>query len=167
MLETKQQYEHELQLRHELVKDSVIYYELNLSTGMIEEYLSQLSDVTSMESSVCISERIRTDIMENIFEEDQELVKNSIFSNALLRSYGKGKMSTVIEYRRFFPDKSVHWVRANATIMKKPYSDELLAFIYIRDIDVEKRSSRRLTILWRRKLRQFVCFIFRYRNFIM
>lgn len=158
LLETKQQYEHELQLRHELVKDSVIYYELNLSTGMIEEYLSQLSDVTSMKSSVCISERIHTDIMENIFEEDQELVKNSIFSNALLRSYGKGKMSTVIEYRRFFPDKSVHWVRANATIMKKPYSDELLAFIYIRDIDVEKKEQQALDYIMEEEI-EAVCML--------
>lgn len=139
--EIRQRYEHERQLRHELISDSVIYYELNLTTDTIEEYQSMVSDVPSMKSSARISDRIRKDILSRVAQEDRAAVRGTIFAEALRKADARGESSASVEYRRLLTDQTFHWVRARATIMKKPDTKEKVAFINIRNIDIEKKEQ--------------------------
>ena len=139
--EIRHRYEHELQLRHEMIHDFVLYYELNLTTGMIEEFLSKYSDLPSMHSAIPISEEIRQEILSNVAEENRALVRDSLFSESLLEAYNRGETNISIEYRRILENIGLNWVRANATIVKRPDTEETVALIYIRNIDREKKDK--------------------------
>lgn len=139
--ETKRRYEHELQLRHELINDSIIYYELNITSGIIEEFLSKYTDIPSMRSAIPINVRIRAEILENIAEEDKSLVERTLFSEGLLEAYERDENQIEIEYRRNLPGRGMCWVKTNVTIVRRPDTEELVALIYVRDIDREKKNQ--------------------------
>ncbi|MDO5572862.1 MAG: PAS domain-containing protein [bacterium] len=139
--EVKQRYEHEQQLRHELISDAVIYYELNLTTDIIEEYQSSLSDVPSMKASAHTSEEMRKEILTRVIPEDRSAVRGTIFTAALRKAAARGETSVSVDYRRLLSDQAFHWVRAKATIMKKPNVNEKVAFINISNIDMEKKGQ--------------------------
>lgn len=145
--ETKQRYEYELQLRHELISDCVIYYKLNLTTNRIEEYLSKISDVPSMKLSAVVDDQTREEILNNIAKEDQKRVRDTIFSKALRKAYERGKTDASLEYRRRLQDREMHWVRARASVIKEPSTNEIIAFLYIRDINLEKKNQMALNSL--------------------
>ena len=139
--EVRQRYEYEQQLRHELVSDAVIYYELNLTTDTIEEYQSSLSDVPSMKASVHTSDDIRKEILARVMPEDRAAVRGTIFVAALRKAAARGETSVSLDYRRILFDQEFYWVRAKAIIMKKPNVNEKVAFINIINIDMEKKGQ--------------------------
>lgn len=139
--ETKRRYEHEVQLRRELVRESLIYYEMNLATDMIEEYLSLCEDVPSMKSNMPLNELMRTEILRNVVEEDREKVRSTMFSDALKEAYKRGETNISLEYRRNIPGQGICWVRTNIALMKKPETEEPIAFLYVNNIDIEKKTQ--------------------------
>ncbi|MDO5111669.1 MAG: ATP-binding protein [Clostridia bacterium] len=133
-------YEHELQLRRELIKNAVNYYQLNLTTRVIEEYHSLYDDVAGMQPGVAVSETLREALLQNIAPEDKERVRETLFSDALLRAYDRGETSITLLHRRVLPGKGLRWVRSVATTMQRPNSGEIIAFLYTRDIDTERKD---------------------------
>ena len=138
---TRQRYEYEMQLRHELIKDSIVYYQLNLTNGMIDEYLSMYEDIPSMKIAIPIGEQMRQDILHNVAPEDRDRVRDTIFSQVLLEAYKSGKTSINLEYRRYLGEKGLCWVRTSIALMKRPDTEEIIAFLYVRDIDMEKKDQ--------------------------
>lgn len=138
--EIRQRYEHELQLRHELISDSIIYYEMNVTKGIIEEYLSKCEDIPSMKSGSMVSDIMGKEILANVDERDTEIVEHSIFTEHLLQSYADGRTNFSVEYRRRLPDQIYYWVRTSITIVKRPDTEDIVAFIYVRNIDREKKN---------------------------
>ena len=145
--EVKQHYEYERQLRNELFSDSLIYYELNLTTNLIEEYESRLSDVPSMFVSAPTSDEMRKEILSRIAPEYRVAVRETIFLHALRKADARGETNICLEYRRLLADQKMHWVRAKATIMNKPNTKERVAFLNITNIDLEKKSQLALDIV--------------------
>lgn len=138
--EILQRYQHEQQLHHELIKDSIIYYEVNLTSGLIVEYLSQYNDVEGMHTGQQSNDKIRDEILKNILENDWENVQKTLSLEALRKANRQGKHNIVTEYRRKLQDNSVLWVQANVTIMKNPGDTDVIAFVFVKDIDAEKKN---------------------------
>lgn len=134
-------YEHELQLRKELIRDSIFYYQLNLTNNKIEEYHSQYDDTKGMKSGVNTDEKIRENILGNIAPEDHGIIRDNIFSDAIKRKYKNGETSNSVIYRRKIPGKGYRWVRTEISVMEKPESSDLIAFLHCHDIDVEQKSK--------------------------
>lgn len=143
--EIRRRYLHEMQLRHELIKKSIIYYEVNLTTNKVEEYQSLIGDASSIGKNCTITEQIQREVLRNVVKEDQELVENSLLSEALLEAYNNGKTTYEIEYRRKMPQRGICWVNANVSIMIRPDTNQLVAFIYIADIDEQKKNMLALS----------------------
>ncbi len=138
--ENQLRYEHELQLRKELMKDALTYYQLNLTTGIIEEYHSQLNDTLTLRKNISISDDTRNDILRNVYEEDRDILKNNLFSYSLLEHFKNGKTNVTVIYRKLIEGLGVRWIRSVASIMERPNSGELLAFIYSQNIDTEYKD---------------------------
>ena len=133
-------FEHELQLRHELIKNAINYYQINLTTHVIEEYHSMYDDVPGMCAGATVSETLRAALLHNIAPEDKERVSDTLLSGQLLERYSRGETSVTLVYRRTLPGLGLRWVRSVATIMQRPNSGDVIAFLYTRDIDSERKD---------------------------
>lgn len=139
--ENQQRYERELQLRRELIRESISYYQLNITTGIIEEYYARKPQISGMKANVKVSEELRAEILAGVVPEDRERVRNTIFSDALFESYLRDELTVTLTYRRYLTDEGVRWIRATVTIMERPNTGEVIAFIHSRDIDMEKKNQ--------------------------
>ena len=88
-----------------------------------------------------LTEDTRQALLENVFAEDRKKVYNSIFADALIRAYSRGETAVTIVYRRHLPGLGIRWLKATATIMERPSSGELIAFIHSQNIDAEKKDQ--------------------------
>ncbi len=138
--EMQLRFEHELQLRHELIKNAVNYYQINLTTHVIEEYHSMYDDVPGMRAGAMVGEELRAALLRNIAPEDKERVRDTLFSGELAKRYSRGETSFTLIYRRTLPGLGLRYVRSVATVMQRPNSGEIIAFLYTRDIDDERKD---------------------------
>lgn len=140
----RESYEHE-KLKHEfLERKSIATFTLNLSKkALIEsratmELSAPLPNGTDMESCLSIiGERIPVEkerqALEECFDPDR--------AERLLRS-GKTERSAVVRLRG--KEGDLHWIRIDSELQKQKENDDLLAFVYISDVDAE--TKRRMTI---------------------
>ena len=139
--QNKLQYEHELQLRRELIKSSVIYYQLNLTNHVVEEYCSMFPGTDDIIAPTPANEALRTKILKGVAPEDKGAVRTTIFSDALLKAYNSGKTTVSLIYRRMLPNVGLRWIKTTVNIMKRPVTGELIAFLYSHNIDAEKKDQ--------------------------
>ncbi|MDO5574381.1 MAG: EAL domain-containing protein [bacterium] len=138
--ENRRRYEHERSLRKGLVKDSILYYQMNLTSGLIEEYESKYGNLSNMEQGSRIDEYIREFIASRIYPEDVEKVSNVMFYDALKSAYAQGKRYVSVIYRRLLVDEDYHWVKMDAFMTEKPDGGDAIAFLHCKDIDHEWKS---------------------------
>ncbi len=139
--ETRQRYERELHLRQELVKDSPVSLVFNLTTNTIEDYQSTISPVPRKDAIGTSGEKHCKDLIDNVFDEDKERVRNTIFPDKLLEAYERNETYLTVEFRRRTAHKEYHWVKTTVAITKRPDSDEVIAFLYVKDINIEKKNQ--------------------------
>lgn len=140
--QNQQRYEHELHLRKELIKDSILYYQLNLTTGMVVEYETDYPNTPGLEPpfelTYSIFERLTSSISDPTMRAN---FQNTFSAEALLRRFNDGESSTALVYRRIVRGKGLRWLKGTAAIVHKPDTDEVMALIYIRDIDDRKKNQ--------------------------
>ncbi|MDO5111985.1 MAG: PAS domain-containing protein [Clostridia bacterium] len=122
-------YEHELKLRQEVMNDTVNYYQINLSNGNIEEYHS------------AYGEDLREGAWERIVAEDRAAAEATLSAPSLLAAYARGETRVSAIYRKNLPGLGLRWIKASGTIMQRPGSEDIVAFLYTRDIDAEKKDQ--------------------------
>lgn len=138
--EMRLQYEYEVHMRQEILRDSLIYYQLNLTSGIIEAYGTNLNDIPSMSVMSKVSDGTRGEILDNIAPEHREAVKNTLFTDALIAAYGRKEYSVSLEYRRKVSRTDFHWVLSTVKITQRPDTNEIIAFLNTKDIDTEKKN---------------------------
>ena len=139
--EIKQHYRHEFNLRQEMISNSIFYYQLNLNTGMMEEYHSMYNDVLGMGKDKILDDKVRSSILGIIDEKDRDRVRDTLFAKAMLKKYHNGETSFSCVYRRELPDEGLCWVETVVSIIKKPKTGEPVAFLHCRNIDREKKDE--------------------------
>lgn len=139
--ENRRRYEHELQLRKELIRNSILYYQLNLSTGIIEEYYSKYDDVEGMKTQIAVDPVMVKNILRNIAPDDRNRVNTMVFRKKLLEAYQNGRTSLQFKYRRKIGNSGYHWVSTRISILEKPDSGDAIAFLHSQDIDIEMKKQ--------------------------
>ncbi len=134
-------YARELNLRKEMIKDCHVSLVINLTSGFIEEYNSKVSNIPAMSYAGQKGEDHCRQLILHIDPKDRERIRNTIFPAKLLESYNRNQTNLTVEFRRKTDCDQYHWVRANITIAKRPDSDEIIAFLYIKDIDMERKNQ--------------------------
>lgn len=137
----KSRYEHERQLRRELIGEYVICYELNLTKNEIIECLSPFETAKEVIENKNLNETLKNLLDNYVDKNDRKAVQNMMSQSALLKAYKRGETSLSIEYKRKLPDLGTYWVQANSALMKMPETDDIVAFIYVRNIDIEKKEQ--------------------------
>lgn len=138
--ESQNRYESELRLRRELNRESMIFYQVNLTTRIIEECQSRYHEIVPIKCPCVATMDFWKQVFPNIVEKYNESVTSTFSINSMIRDYHKGKNNVTLTYQRILLDGCVHWVKTTATIVKKPISDELFAFVSVQDIDEETKD---------------------------
>ena len=128
-------YEHELQLRKELIKECVIYYQLNLTTGIIEEYETKLVNMNHLMVGKKINTNIHSSSLSSTHPDDLFRVFKEISPLALKERYQNGESSVSCVYRRKLQDENYRYVKTNAVTMTRPGTKDIISLIYCNDID--------------------------------
>ncbi|NLG03709.1 MAG: response regulator [Clostridia bacterium] len=141
-------YEYELKLRKELIRDSFLYFRVNLTTGDIEEYVCKADDDGDSKIGINANDYIESFVVTKIYPEDVENVRRALSPNALLEAYQRGDKSASVTYRRLVPSMEYHWVRMSAIMMERQSDHSIVAFLHDKDIDSEKKAKHAIeTIL--------------------
>lgn len=139
--QNQQQYEHELHLRQGLIKDSILYYQLNLTRNLVLEYETAYPQATDRQAPFklddCLFEQISNSIPNAAM---RKAFRNAFSTEALLQRFEAGQTTVSLTYRRMIPGKGLCWLKGTATIVRKPHSNDIIALLYIRDIDDEQKS---------------------------
>ncbi len=139
--DNRTKYEHELQLRKSLVQDAFIYYQVNLTNGLLEEYSTTGEKIVEAKVGEPFLEIQNKSIASKIYPGDLERVRDSIFIDALKKAYSKGTTFISEVYRRKISGDDYCWVQMDVHMMEKPGNGDLAVFYQGRNIDHEKKTS--------------------------
>lgn len=76
-----------------------------------------------------------TDVVEN---EDARLYFQTLSSEALERRAGKTDEPVAFDYKKRMPDGTGRWMHYEAHLLREPDSGDLMAFLYLTDVDEQK-----------------------------
>lgn len=138
--QNRNKYTHEMKLRKGMIKNAVFYYQLNLTTEIVEEYESQNNEIPFMKKGMKMSENVKQCIKDHILPSDLERVKKTLFIDGLQEAYKSGKKEESLIYRRMLSDGNYHWMRMEIFFMEKPDNGEAIAFLIGKDIDKEWKN---------------------------
>lgn len=130
-----------IQMLNEVLLSSDEFYRLNLTNETIEEFRTLFGDLDPITEPVSCTDEVRNKIMQVVVEEDRETVENTLFIHALRRRHTEGENTASIEFRRILSNGELCWVRGDAVMIEDVGNKNLKAFVYIRDIDAEKKDE--------------------------
>lgn len=139
--ETELRYEHELSIREEMMRDSMLYFTLNLSENVVEEYQDRLNLFPGKKGMLLKEDILNNTIMKKVMPKDQERIRNTFYPEFLLDAYAQHKNNISLLYRRKMNETETHWMRVTATITKRPPKDDIIVFLYILDVDKERKNQ--------------------------
>ena len=141
--ELAQEISREKLYRDSIAIGSIVAFEVNLTQNII---IGGLDQYRAMEAA-SYSNFVITYGQDNVYSEDipSFTQKNSI--SYLLMEYQAGKHEMTLEYRHLMADGDYAWVRGVTSLVRDTESGDIKAFIYVKDIDEEKR--RQLELLYK------------------
>lgn len=131
----EQQYNNEITLRHELLKESVLSYQVNLSKGIVENKTTKYAEFGDKIEPFRLSKE-KWDAGMSLFtdEKTKKEFEDKFLIDSLLEAWDKG--ITTVSYPSFQLKLSVglKWFSTTATMLKRPGSGDIIAVIYTTDI---------------------------------
>ncbi len=135
--------------RKSIVSDAISTYEFNLTKDQIV-----LGFIDSVNGEADQNQKPRivynyTSVMEDITRlfvhaEDAAAFAHCCNRKNLMEAFTAGKSEVIIEYRRMVPESSFIWVREVITLIKDLDTGDITGFVYVKDIDEEKKSQLEL-----------------------
>lgn len=115
---------------------------INLTQARVLEYSSVFK--TNIKSYVVDGIKEISDIIAKFIPDknDKSLYIEKMSCKNLLREYNNGKQSIKIEYSRLMLDGSIKWVSSTANLIENSISNDIIAYIYTRDIHDSKVLKR-------------------------
>lgn len=118
-------------------------YEINITQDrLIKGFEAQESELGEMVH--CYSDMLAYMIHRFIYSEDIEKFAQYGSRANLSREYEEGKSESTIEYRRLMDDGRYIWVRAITNLTRSLETGDLIAVVFIKDIEVEKQYQLNL-----------------------
>lgn len=133
----KQRYEYEITKRKLLESNVILSLMINLSTDRVMEYNSfKISPTNSMTEYT--GEEYLEYALQFIYDDDNRKELINLMKVELLRKkYTADEKNMYLEYRRYVQSE-LRWVSLSVQITKNPVSDDIIAFLYVRDINEAK-----------------------------
>lgn len=139
-------YERELDFNKALSPDIFATTRLNLTQRMIEEIHTDIEAEKELLAAATFDSL--PDIIKGLngMSREASLYFASLTPDRICQYYESGKRINTFEFQRQISGKMV-WVRVEMHLMKDPHNQDLLAFVYFRNIDKQYREMERLKAL--------------------
>ena len=127
----------EQQFRESVLSDAISTFEYNISQDKAIKFV-QNNQTIFADGALSYCEIISRLVQEQIHPDDKLLFLHHTSIDTLLSAFDAGKLETVIEYRRLFPNEEWRWVRAFTSLMQDTTGADIKGFTYVKDIHAEK-----------------------------
>lgn len=139
--EAQLQHKREEKYRAAMVSDAIATYEINLSANHFIKIYN-----TDKNISLNISHYSYTNLLKKlcdklIYPEDKEHYLNIYNKDNLIKAFKKGRLILYNEYRQLDKSGKAFWVSCTANLLSDPENDDIKAFLYIKNIDTQKRKE--------------------------
>lgn len=142
--EAELQYKNESLYRDAMIKDSIMYYEIDLTHHKVltgHEKWIKLFHVPYTDDYTKVLEIIRDYI---VHRKDKKVFMSTMSLNNILSQYHKGNQKIELEYRRYIKGSKPKWVLSTIHIIYDSQEDIIKAFCYIKDINEIKEKELEL-----------------------
>lgn len=119
---------------------SIGYYEVNLSMDCLEYMEGNISGCTYADKNMKFTDLVHLTAEHFIHPQCWKEYLASFNREGLLKRYFAGERSFQLEHRRFDEAGKPYWAMADLLIFKDPYSESIMCFITIKDINASKQS---------------------------
>ncbi|MEF9998760.1 MAG: response regulator [Lachnospiraceae bacterium] len=135
----EEQYKEVLSYRNNIESTSVIEsLVINLTKNRIEEF-SESKQTTLMLKIGVPYDKVVDDVWKCIYGMEKEKQSEwSLSLEKLLETFEKGQTTMEEEYQRILSDGKTYWVRTVVKFVRKPSSNDSIAFLYTYNINKEK-----------------------------
>lgn len=133
----------EQQFKSSAIKDAIMIYEINITQDRMlrgfEENEAELGEMVH-----CYSDMLAFMMHRFVCSEDIERFAQYGSRANLTREFEEGRSETTIEYRRLMETGKYIWVRAVTNLTQNAESGDLIAFVFVKNIDDEKEHQLKL-----------------------
>lgn len=141
----EQRYEYELQMKNELLNDALIYYQVNVTQYTIEEKRFLTPEVEKYTEPVKFTREIWLEAVYKFLREDyQQACLDTLDMDKLLKEFHNGITSVKIPFFKLKEEVLDKWCTVDVSLMKRPETDDIIAMIYVRNIDAEHKKQMTL-----------------------
>lgn len=133
----------EQQFKSATIKDAIMIYEINITQDrMLKGFEGEETELGKMVH--CYSDMLAFMTHRFVYSEDIEKFTQYGSRSNLTREFEEGRSETTIEYRRLTEEGRYIWVRAVTNLTQSMESGDLIAFVFVKDIDAEKEHQLNL-----------------------
>lgn len=139
----EQHYGRETQYRLAMLADARRVYEINVTRDRFVK-LESIQDSTDCGCWQLYSKAMRQLCEDCVYPEDWDIFYSVALRENLLGGYESGKTEFYCEYRVQDTEGNTSWSSSATHLLKDPLSDDIKGFIYVKDIDAQKRRELEL-----------------------
>lgn len=137
-------YEKWSQYNQAQMESAVVYYECNLTRNVLEKLDGYTAFCYPQDAMHSYDEMLAYVVDTMVWVEDRELYNTHFLRETLLSHYRAGGREHSLDCRRLDSEGQPFWVRVTVQILPDPFSDDVKAFILVRDINTEKLREEEL-----------------------
>ena len=145
--EQKRKETQELLERQKLNRAVLNVYPLMISANVTQnEYTLLSTENNQMRISINgnVFSSVVLDIAINLHPEDRDRFMVTFDRENMKKEFASGKMEISIELRQLYPDGSIHWISLMAIRIDNPLNEDLLIYLFGRNIDKQKEMEQSL-----------------------
>lgn len=133
----------EQEYRNLMVRDAIASYEINVTQDLLlkgfEEQRKNMG-----EAACCYTDMLILMSQQLIYSEDIAAFVRDYGRTNILRLFEKGECELNTEYRRLLQPGEYVWVRSIINLFREAQTNDVKAFIYVKNIDAEKKKQLEL-----------------------
>ncbi|MGI5965887.1 MAG: diguanylate cyclase domain-containing protein [Anaerotruncus rubiinfantis] len=142
--EREQQFIQERQYRDSLVSDAIYTYEANLTQDKILRITSGWANLLGVKEMENYSSLIHKAQERAVHPNYRQYIMDILGRNSLLEAFRNGRREVSCEYQQLDNDGEMIWVCNTVYLIQSEVSGDICAFIYLKDIDHQKRQALEL-----------------------
>lgn len=138
----QQRYQDEVNYRKSIGENLVASHRVNLTKGIVEESRSAIHKVPLAQNAPMNNELFSKICVSSIPDKkERQAYYDKLNPERLLREYYAGNTNFHMEYRASLMDGTVKWVEVRVALMKKPDTNDIMAFFNSWDIHDKKMAQ--------------------------
>lgn len=124
-----------------ILMQTLAYSEINLSKNIILSVGGEWSKYKDLIEMKTLDKLIQDYFFKNIHIEDKEFFLETFSTESLIKKYEEGKYVHKFEIIKIIDKNNIKWLELTLNMFEEPYKKNILALVYLEDIDSKKRKE--------------------------